>query len=93
MVEAPDEYLEGNSNSDEIKLFKTGSSPLLTLFYNEPGSGASTLLAEPEVHLSCVKPVTSTKEQESGAARSLIFSRPTTAALVVSGLMWVLNIV
>ena len=38
------------------ELFKTGITPLLTLFYNEPfdTTRSGAVLVEPEVHLSCL---------------------------------------
>ena len=62
----------GKPNSDEIKLFKNGTTPVLTFFYNQPWNNATTsrapFLSEPEVHLSCLRTVPSAK-QESGAGR------------------------
>jgi hypothetical protein len=86
-------YYDGRKPSkDYFKLFKTGATPILTMFYNEPWNNASTgpvpFLNEPEVHLSCVRTV-SLEDQKSGSTR--IHSTPSGASLVsifLCGLLW-----
>ena len=72
-------------------LYKTGTTPIMTFFYNEPWNNASTgpapFLSEPEVHMSCLRTVP-TADQESGSSRlgsSLLGLF--TAVLVVS-ILW-----
>jgi hypothetical protein len=58
-------------SKDYIRAFKTGVTPVLTLFYNEPWNNASTgpvsFLEEPEVHLSCLR--IPEEAETSGAVR------------------------
>lgn len=56
---------------DDPELFKTGITPLLTLFYNDPinNTGSDAFLAELEVHLSCLTVVASA-EKHSASIRS-----------------------
>jgi hypothetical protein len=89
----------GNENdfeyqrSENEELFKTGTTPIFTLFYNEPWNNASTgpvaALADPEVHLSCLTAVTSV-EQESGVSRIQDSVRALSGIAVLSGLLWTL---
>ena len=72
----PSEQCEGAANSPEVKQYKNGTTPLFTLFYNEPWNNATTgpaaFLKEPEVHLSCLRKVQTPEEQklaESGTIR------------------------
>lgn len=86
-------YNDGRKPSkDYIKRFKTGATPILTMFYNEPWNNASTgpvpFLNEPEVHLSCVRTVP-LENQKSGSTK--IHSTPSGANLVsifLGGLLW-----
>ncbi|KAK5941093.1 hypothetical protein PMZ80_006370 [Knufia obscura] len=72
MVVAMMNSVPGEPDSEEVEMFKNGTTPLLTLFYNEPWNNASTgpvsFLEEPEVHLSCLRKVP-TAEQQSGSVR------------------------
>lgn len=59
-------------NSDEIKLYKTGTTPVFTFFYNEPWNNASAgpapFLNEPEVHMNCLR-IMPSAQKESSAVR------------------------
>lgn len=50
--------------SDEIKAFQNGTTPVLTMFFNDNGlPGHLPALSQPEVMLSCLKTVPTEKEQ------------------------------
>ena len=92
IVAGADEYLVGKRDSDEIKLFKNGTTPVLTFFYNEPWNNATTgpapFLGQPEVHLTCLRTLPSAK-QESGARKLQdVLGSSTMATLMMCSLLW-----
>lgn len=92
MVWGPDEIFSGKANSEEVEVYKNGTSALLTLFYSEPRSNVSTgsvdFLREPEVHLSCLRKMP-TEEQQSGSIRLRASLGDLGATwILVGGLLW-----
>ena len=64
-------FPEDDLNSDQLELFKTEVTSLVTIFYNEPWNPDSTgpleaLIDEPEIHLTCAKAIPE-PGQQSGA--------------------------
>ena len=81
-------------SKDWIELYKDGTTPIMTFFYNEPWNNASTgpvsFLTEPEIHLTCLRPVKS-KVTESGSTKLWCGPAPSTAMLAVLGILaWLL---
>ena len=73
MQEISDFIVDGKGPKDQVKLFKNGTTPMFTLFYNEPWNNKSTgpvpFLVEPEVHMSCLMTVPSEGQKTSAAAQ------------------------
>lgn len=64
-------FPEDQLNSDQLELFKTDVTSLVTIFYNEPWNPDSTgpleaLINAPEIHLTCLKAIPE-PGQQSGA--------------------------
>jgi hypothetical protein len=86
------DYVVGKHSSDLSKLYKNGTTPVFTFFYNEPWNYYSTgpvpFLTEPEVHMSCLRTVPSA-EQNSGSTRiQHSMGRWDVASLLFCVLLW-----
>lgn len=82
-------------DTEVIARFRTGTTPVFTIFYNEPWdlrtTGPAEVLTEPEVHLSCLRtrPVVS-EEYSSGSWRDQGGLRVLFSVMVMVMLWWVL---
>lgn len=85
--------LAGKKASKEwTALYRTGTTPVMTFFYNEPWNNASNgpapFLGEPEVHMSCLKTVRKAdRESGSGSMRASLLGL-STVMLVISSLLY-----
>lgn len=83
----------GKADSKEAELFKSGTTPLFTMFYNEPWNNNTTgpvpFLDTPEVHLSCLTRVVTESDRTSGAPSMHIFKGSLSLVwLSLSTLLW-----
>ena len=91
-------YLEGEKASKEwTELYKSGTTPVMTLFYNEPwnnvGTGPAPFLNEPEVHMSCLRTIQPAGE-ESGSVRLQVSLGSRSWVLgAVSTLVWLCMVI
>lgn len=72
-------------NGEIIQRFRNGTTPLFTFFYNEPWdtrtTGPARFLAEPEVHLHCLRTLPSTSEE---------YASESAGGQIRSGYLWML---
>jgi hypothetical protein len=63
-----DTNVPGSSDSEENQLFKNGTTPIISMFYNEPWNDATTgpfpglSPTEPEVHVHCLRSLPSEEQ-------------------------------
>ena len=57
---------ELNPDSEDGRLWLDGTTPVITMFFNEKGV-TNTGLAESEVHLNCLRTLPSQEEETSGS--------------------------
>lgn len=72
--------------SETIKAFQNGTTPIITVFYaTADQSEAPPFLAEPEIHLSCLKAIVTDEEQKqiNGGVRSTSSSLSTVWSLAL----------
>ena len=85
--ETIDVYYGDKPTKEQRALFENGTTPIFTFFYNEPWKnttpGPAGFLAEPEVHMTCVRTVPSAKGRGSGSTRSRVLNISAAAALIV----------
>ncbi len=74
-----------NPDSEDGRLWLDGTTPVITMFFNEKGV-TNTGLAEPEVHLSCLRTLPSRAEETSGGVRTRSVSI-TWMAMMVMGVL------
>lgn len=90
LVEDTVQYLNNRDGKEASKqwtaLYKTGTTPLMTFFYNEPWNNASTgpapFLTEPEVHMSCLRTIPEAGEESRAPKVEGSFYGPATRALI-----------
>ena len=89
-------YYDGaDLDGEDIQHFKNGTTPIFTFFYNEPwnvdSNGPAPFLAEPELHLHCLRTLPSTSEEyESSSPRiqaRALYLWP--LALFLCSLIWI----
>ena len=60
--------IEGKVDDMDVQLWSSGTTPVMTLFFNGPGDDEDPALFEPEVHLTCLKTVPSQNQVASSEA-------------------------
>jgi len=80
-------YVDLPRGSETIKAFENGTTPIMTIFYEGPDQpDAPAFLAEPEIHLTCLKAIVTNEEQKqiNGGIRRMVSS---------ASAVWVLTLV
>lgn len=81
-------FIEAKPNDPEARAWRNGTTPLMTIFFNDNGTRAE-FLPEPEIHLSCLNTVPSLRQDNTATSNA---SPRFSSARVARVLAWALAI-